>query len=928
MAKGQTIEKLYVSIGLNADDLKVGFEQTDKTISQQVQKLNNDAKNIKLKMDVDLSRIESTGSELDKLKIKAEALQRQLQIATQKQSISQQTYDIYNQKYGADNSLTSKAERVNLYRQKDVIQLQNELKKVNSEIDKVSPKATSAFSKVSSGAKNAASSVTNLTGGISAFNAKFAGILAVVGTGAGLFNLTEGAMKSGETLYQLTTRLRTTTAEASALNKVFSLSGVDANSLPAFLTRLDKSYKNTGKSGEEFRQKLANYGITLTDSNGKLLSTTEQLQQLAIGFENARNAGDEEAFSMEVLGAKGQQLIPVLNQFAEKMEMAKNTKGTGLLDPQQAHEAYLKYQQLQMQIGQLKSAVGASLLPIADDILPELIQGTGDFVDVIKNNKDDIKNAINGWGAVLKGVGSTALEVAEAVGKVANAVNNNALSNAINENASKNNYDEEVLKANGKEIAIAFSQALGGATGAFLGRVGGVKGSAFGAYVGSELTKGLDVTLNRIWADLTGSWSEMEQVYKEKLEAENKAKEATEENTDAQDENSKSARENAEAQKENAEALKERQDATKKLNDEIYELTTSDYDKQIKALNDTIAEAKEKGVDDETISSYYNAKLAKINESIQDSVFKPMSDSFKTELQKSLDEIDAQAKRYKQTAGSALSDEQLNNWVEKRKSEVTAEWDKQVSEQIDSVWQSEFDKQLARIEKEKQAWIKKGLDEVKATQWAENQKKQATNDTIKNMFTSQKKYLDLYRKAMAGQQDFNGYLYNFTQSNEDRQRNAIKMIQAEMMREAGVNPNESTSMAEVQGFQQAMKEAQNWGLNLLKDGSGNGFNSDEIINVLNTNNDNVITVLSQINNEVPSINSNLSSILDTVAQQQQAPQQNINVNPNINVNLGGAYVFDNNMKKQLTDDITNEVSNAVTDAVREATNQINTGYGN
>lgn len=64
------------------------------------------------------------------------------------------------------------------------------------------------------------------------------------------------------------------------------------------------------------------------------------------------------------------------------------------------------------------------------------------------------------------------------------------------------------------------------------------------------------------------------------------------------------------------------------------------------------------------------------------------------------------------------------------------------------------------------------------------------------------------------------------------------------------------------------------------------------------------------------------------AQAQQKIQQNITVSPTINVDLGGAYVFDDEMKQQLTDDITAEVANAVTSAVQDATSKANYGYGN
>ena len=82
---------------------------------------------------------------------------------------------------------------------------------------------------------------------------------------------------------------------------------------------------------------------------------------------------------------------------------------------------------------------------------------------------------------------------------------------------------------------------------------------------------------------------------------------------------------------------------------------------------------------------------------------------------------------------------------------------------------------------------------------------------------------------------------------------------------------------------------------------------------------------SQVSNSL----SNVSQRLADIAQNSSKPPV-VNISPNINVNvdLGGAYVFDDNMKAQLTDDITSQVANAVTDAVQKATSQASYGYGN
>lgn len=868
MAKKE-IDKLYVSIGVDTSDLKVGFEKTDTTINQYVSKLNQQQKNLKLKLDIDLSKLELSGNELDKLRVKAKSLQEQLELAQKKQSISAQTLALNTQKYGAESAITRKSQTIDLYRQRDVVALENELKKVNAELDKLTPKSQSAFNKLGANAKKAAGSMGTLTTSIASLNAKWTAALAVIGTGAGFLNLTESAMKAGEQLYQIQTRLNLTAKEAGQLKKLFAMTDSDLMTLPSFLARLDKSYTQAGESGKAFRETLDAYGVQLTDSNGKLLGTVQQLERLAVGYKNARETGDEEAFSMDVLGARGQQLIPVLDQLAEKMEIVKKTGSTGLLNAQEAHELYQKYQQLQVQIGDLKGVLGKALIPLAEELMPPLIETTKEFCDVINENKDGIRDAIVGWGSVFKTLAETIGGAVTAIGELKQAFDD---LDFMKGRTDKEKILEDMYGKGAVSKGRSYASLIGGTIGAVPGFIyGGPMGAAAGAYGGAR-------TANEIYTEVGTLFSrgteyekyaerqkyrrEQEEQLKKTKEAQKKEKEATKESTEATKENSEAAKQNAKAQKENASAIKERNAATKELRKELTELTSSDYDNKLAVLNKKVEEFKAKGVDSKLLSDYYNASVARLNEDITESVLTPISSAFKSDFQNQLDEIDAQARRYKRQAGSALSDDTLNSWVQRRKSEVTSEWDKQVAEQIDSVWNTEFTNQLNRIEREKQAWIKKGLDEVKATQWAEEQKKQATNNTIKSMFTSQKKYLQLYRNAMNGAITEENGFYDFTSSDQDRRRNAVKAIQRMMMQEAGVSPNERTSMAEIQGFQQVMKEAENWGLSLL--GKGSGSESLQINTGILESTNQTNSILSQIYSEVPQINSNLQDLNSTI----------------------------------------------------------------
>lgn len=79
------------------------------------------------------------------------------------------------------------------------------------------------------------------------------------------------------------------------------------------------------------------------------------------------------------------------------------------------------------------------------------------------------------------------------------------------------------------------------------------------------------------------------------------------------------------------------------------------------------------------------------------------------------------------------------------------------------------------------------------------------------------------------------------------------------------------------------------------------------------------TVITPLNNIAGLVQNILTALGD-----RQPPQ--ITVSPNNNINLGGAYVFDNAMKKSLVDDITARIVREITTAVQQATSRSSYGY--
>lgn len=688
--KGQEIEALYISLGLNIEDLKLGFDTAGKTVSQSLKKLNQENKKIQIKTDVDLANLQAAGSELDKIKVRYESINRQLDIQKQKEVILQAQLQSYTKNYGKDHDLTARAEMALLSQQKVVAGLQNRLRAVGVEMDKLAPKANQSFGRMSRAANEARGAVGKLGEGYAFLSSKLATVLAIAATGAGLFNLTKAAMEGGEATYRLTQRLHMTAAEAGQLKRVFSLAGGDINAVTPFIAKLDKQLMSAGEKGNATSKALDKFGISLMDAQGNLLGINDQLARLSEGYKTAQMAGEEEAFTAEVLGAKGAALIPILEQYTDLLEISKGIKTTGLLNPEDAHKTYLEWQKMQMEMGQLKSAMGAALLPLAKEMMPSVAEGLETLVGLVKDNKEGILLLTDALVGMIK----TAKEGVDSLTDVFDAVGLNA--------------------ENIKEIREFIKKSQEIPEGSMLDKLGF-----------NDTPKSL-----------------VEQFWDNRRKEREEKKAAT-----AQ----KKEKDKAEADEKEKEAAAQR------------------------AAKEAELQAQ---------------KTAEVNKELEGSMYS----LYHTDLETSLHNIDVSMEKFKEKGASEVEIERAR---QAQKAKIIKEFNEQVAQSIDSIWKTEYENRLDNIEREKEAWRQKGLDEVKATRWAEEQKRQLQQDTALHMFKENYKYLKLYRKEMVS---------GYGDENEKQQR-AMSAIANQMRKDAGLPDNAWTTLGEIAGFQQIMKQA-------------------------------------------------------------------------------------------------------------------------
>ena len=169
---------------------------------------------------------------------------------------------------------------------------------------------------------------------------------------------------------------------------MLSVTGVEASSFITTMIRLDKSVLNAGESGNNTTKAMDLFGISLKDANGSLLPMNQQLEQLAIGYQNAARAGEQDAYVAQVLGARGAELVPLLQEYTIAAKAAGEIKTIGI-NPDEAHELAIKMKMINMQASQMKNALGDALMPLAEEYAPRALSVLQEIVVTLKENKNE-----------------------------------------------------------------------------------------------------------------------------------------------------------------------------------------------------------------------------------------------------------------------------------------------------------------------------------------------------------------------------------------------------------------------------------------------------------------------------------------------------------------------------------------------------------
>lgn len=258
--------------------------------------------------------------------------------------------------------------------------LNSELKNAKGQIDKTfEPSPIKGFTDALNGT----------SASVEGFASKVAKAAALAGAGFGFTQLISGAVEAGSRIHDLTEAMGISAAEASMLSRTVAIAGGDIQTASTALMKLDKTLTGGGTAAEKVQIMLQAVGVSLQDSNGKLLPVNQQLEALAEGYQKAAKAGYQQEFIMNTLGAKGLALAGTLREYAEAKEQANKISGIGL-DPEEMDRLSKELTILKMQASSIGLATGAALAPIVEAYLPYLMTGLSNTAKFLAANKEEI----------------------------------------------------------------------------------------------------------------------------------------------------------------------------------------------------------------------------------------------------------------------------------------------------------------------------------------------------------------------------------------------------------------------------------------------------------------------------------------------------------------------------------------------------------
>jgi len=208
---------------------------------------------------------------------------------------------------------------------------------------------------------------------------------AAVAAAGAMLKLGLDAVTAADDIYMASIRLGIGTEELSRLKYAAEQSDVTFEQLQTSLQRLGRNMYDASRGVGAGRQAFDALGISVTDTDGTLKSTTQVIQEVADKFVDMEGGAQKGALAMQLMGRGGAAMIPLLNEGAAGIaELTAEADAFGVVITQETGAAAEAFND---NLARLRGVTGALGVTIAAELLPHLLR----FTNFLINNQDRIR---------------------------------------------------------------------------------------------------------------------------------------------------------------------------------------------------------------------------------------------------------------------------------------------------------------------------------------------------------------------------------------------------------------------------------------------------------------------------------------------------------------------------------------------------------
>lgn len=971
---------LYMRLGLSLDDLETDFIAAERTTRENLNRLNRERNLIRLRAEVAIGNLDETADAIQILTVRESALNQQMAIQRDRIRLAEATYRDLEQRLGASATATQRAAAA-LERERLALQrLERELREVTE--------AQEDFNEGQSGAGDFADGLSDLSDLLPQVSGKLGvGLAAVTALKEGIDLAASAVSDLHERFHELQNQsyeLNMPVSETKDFLRKVKMAGGDIGDYEGYIRGITDAYVKGEFDDPEFIA-LEKYGAKIVDATGKLKSFEEIHNEVLQAFRKAKAEGQEIEFLQLTGGEAGvRDAIQLLERWNEsEIDNAKILNAD--VNAEELHKLERALNLATEQEQEFRDATADLITPFAIESLNILFEIFHSGTEFLVENKEEIQH----WGFIAGEVIKTVLDpLKELKTTMSNAPDDSFL--GVFKNTAKNQaeniisgplfkflndvgaFDGIIQRATENQIAYNNAVNSGAASWATFReeemRAAESQSSPLNQYDTKRITAFRDeledLLLERKYADdefglaiaQNDLWLEREMTRKNFLSEEEKTalKELHEQKRI--DIERRQADEIAKIQED---AARRSQDLLQSAADIEYGLTHSAFEKQIY----DIEQWEKKSL--ESIEKYKNAledkgryeeeaaAIAVAARAKEEEAFKREMDRIQgriesaqdrlmrlTSSQKDYDLYKAQ-KQYQQDLkdgipqglAKAIYDAEVAEIGRRSRSDKGGSYSKSKNNSRGNPYIIEFDTP------KQTDWTKINPQDLAFNTLAQNNRQLA--ESVRNVIGAQGDLIQSIHHTAEGFEIIEGDKVVQSSNNSNSSDHEIEIIEGDRVVKRGSvsYQNAQQKLNQVPDYNQYLQGMPEI-INRMARGDtekslgGYGAKGAEATNFSNLMkgpglaDGRIISYLDRISTGVERLCETAVKSVSNPYQHIQQQSPNITVSPNINVDLGGAYVFDDAMKKQLTEDVTNEVVTAVKDAFQQAKDSSNYRYGN